>query len=655
VAVTNKRGVKNKEMKAQRNSLQLPVTPGMKRGESYLAYILRLSGRNGYGSPGQMLARVNKEARPVPSTRTKPNVLAGLTGRPLQEFSEAAYIHRRKRGTVVHVAGHEVTARMLRCVNPHFCLMCVKEKGIIEAHFDLQLMTACPQHDCSLVDICAACQKEISWNRQDLRVCGCGAELSSSAGHPCGGTTREFLEIVRRKVHGIPLGPTSMSGFPLSEMSQISLRSLLYLAETLGRRVVGGQADMNQQDYSLIVDKACAVLSNWPDNAVEWFEEIAIDARDEGVFQLTQQSLRGIYLCLLHGMHPKEDGNFVRHALSIFAVRNNGSGSHGAFGGGIAASTAAGFLSKKSFSALIGTDPRNVSRILQRNGIAAHEMPHGKQKRLKIERSSALLLLDKENEIYTLAEASRRLGIAVPVLRELKRSGVFDAKLRPGLRGFHGADINSLKREILAAADQLSKKVLNGVTWVPLRSVFKSTRVTVVEKVAIVKKILGGEMIGVKKTGDFIGGLFIPSGSFRKVVKKRWTIPKPNEEARSTWNCVEASGRLKVPSLVVRGLIRGGYIEAERSGRAWGISKESVAKFQMKYQSVASIAKSLGVPSAVVTRVCEQGAYTYISTEKRSENCRGGFVLGADVERLCRAVRDLQKERPRVEVVDRVA
>ncbi len=620
------------------NNALLPVTCGIKPSESYLGYILRLSGRNGYASPSQMLARINKKSRPSPSTWTEPGVLASLTGRPLQEFAKSAYRVRQKDGTNMNLGGHEVTSRMIRTLNLRICPMCVKAKGIIESHFDLQLMVICPEHGCELVDTCPQCGHKLSWKRPDLLVCQCGADLASVVGHSPDAATREFLEIVRRKVHGIRLGSVSENGFPLKEIDQISLRSLLYLADTLGRRVVGGKADVSHQEYSMIVSKASAVLSNWPHNAMDWFEEIAPDARDAKVFKLTQQSLRGIYLCLLHGMRPKEDGNFVRHALSMFAVRNNGYGSHSAFGGGIEAANAVGYTNMKGFSELVGIDPRNVGRVVQQNGVAVSEMPYGKQKRLRIEQSSALQFMGDGKKIYSMPEASTKLGIVIPVLRELKRQGVYEAKRRLDAKGFHEADLNSFTRRVLTAASQPSRKGTTRATLVSLQSVFKSSRVCVTEKVKIISGILSGEMVGITKTDETIGGILIPSDSFVKVVKTKWKIRKPNDETRSTWNCVEVAARTGIHSLAILGLIRDGHLEADRRGHAWLISKESVAQFLMKYRSIASVAKSMGVPSAVVTRVCELGGYVYISTEKRGSNFRGGFVLAADVERLREAV-----------------
>ncbi|MGO9515716.1 MAG: hypothetical protein ACLPND_01595 [Candidatus Korobacteraceae bacterium] len=88
---------------------------------------------------------------------------------------------------------------------PKLCPECVAEKGFIEAHFDLALMTGCPVHSWSLLSRCPGCMEPLRWFRPGLLECDCGASVRNANLPAISMAESDLLDIVRRKMLGPPL------------------------------------------------------------------------------------------------------------------------------------------------------------------------------------------------------------------------------------------------------------------------------------------------------------------------------------------------------------------------------------------------------------------------------------------------------------------
>ena len=632
---------------------RLPVTPGIDPNESYLGYTLRLSGLNGYMNPAQMLSRIGKGAPSRASIMTQPTVFAKLTGRARTEFLHSAYTTRPNRHAKVRLLGHDISRAMLRSVNPRICALCVLEKKCVEAHFDLRIMVACPQHLCRLVESCAKCRRPISWERPGLLECTCGSVFCAHDHRSMPHRESEFLEIIRRKVYRIPLESSSPNGFPLAALSQMSLRSLLFLTQTLGRRVVGGKVDL-VQDEGGILSNAARVFSNWPHGAMQWFENIATDVVDVESFKLSQGSLSGIYLGLRYGMRPRRDGDFVRHELSAFARRHSGYGCLDHETLSDAAMNASDYLTKREFAKEMGISIGSVRQVIKGNGIEALDLIRGGRKCLFIKRSS--LPAGSGKRTRSLPEAAAMLGVTVGVLREMKRQGLYDPRFRPGINGYHDVDIHECNRRILEAAHQGSRESGANGPMVPLSHVFRFCHMPPADKVKLLTKLIAGQLAGIRVSGKQIGEILVPEGSLTEVLKKKHSVRQPKDEGRPEWNCLEVTARTGICRKVVPALIRDGYLKGTRTKHEWLVRKESVESFQRTYRSVASLATALQTSCITITRACEQSQISHISIAPSGADLRGCFIRAEDELRIREAIESIQnKSRSWFRRLDRAA
>src|SRR6266513_1034776 len=60
--------------------------------------------------------------------------------------------------------------------DPKVCPKCLAESGYSLRTWDCSLVTACPIHECVLLDTCPDCKRRIKCVRNKLCVCSCGCD-----------------------------------------------------------------------------------------------------------------------------------------------------------------------------------------------------------------------------------------------------------------------------------------------------------------------------------------------------------------------------------------------------------------------------------------------------------------------------------------------
>ena len=84
-----------------------------------------------------------------------------------------------KRPSQVRYRDMQVPFVLMRGASAPVCPMCIAEKRVPEADWDLVLHTACTHHSLRLVTHCPACTKPLQWHRSQVGCCPCGFELQN--------------------------------------------------------------------------------------------------------------------------------------------------------------------------------------------------------------------------------------------------------------------------------------------------------------------------------------------------------------------------------------------------------------------------------------------------------------------------------------------
>ena len=170
----------------------------------------------------------------TPDRRLPLRELARVAHRGLWELERISYDCSGSRQ--YRILGHPVALYELGGMNDaSLCPECVRSAGFIEAHWDLKLMTGCPVHRTRLLSGCPKCHLGLRWLRPGQLECNCGGMLTRVEGPILPEDEAELLDIIRRKVLGIPVSQESSTGIPIAQLSGLSLKGLLSLMRTLAK------------------------------------------------------------------------------------------------------------------------------------------------------------------------------------------------------------------------------------------------------------------------------------------------------------------------------------------------------------------------------------------------------------------------------------
>src|SRR5271157_2534900 len=230
--------------------------------ESLFGYILRLSEENGYTTPWSLFLLAQIRQHEARSTGMKVAKVAQICNRPQTALQSISYRWPGDHQRSCRLLGHLLTPWELAVTAPKLCPECVAEKGFIEAHFDLALMTGCPVHRRSLLSRCSECMEPLRWFRPGLLECHCGGSLRNADLPSISGAESDLLDIVRRKILGLAAWQDYASGLPDLCLEDMSLQPLLSLVGMLGRRRMVVDNDSDRRNAERIVFAAASVLAD---------------------------------------------------------------------------------------------------------------------------------------------------------------------------------------------------------------------------------------------------------------------------------------------------------------------------------------------------------------------------------------------------------
>src|SRR5271169_644071 len=384
--------------------------------ESLLGYILRLSEENGYTTPWSLflLARIrHHEAR---STGMKMAKLARVCNRPENELQPISYRWPGDHLRSCRLLGHLLTPLELVVARPRLCPECVAEKGFLEAHFDLALMTGCPVHRRSLLCRCPGCMKPLRWFRPGLLECRCGTSLRNISLPAISEAEADLLDIMRRKLLGLAAGRNYASGLPGSYLEAIDLQPLLTLVGMLGRRRMVVDNDSDRRNVQRIVFAAASVLADWPNNFFGLLRGITESMPTNASTGVARGRLGGIYRSLLslRRIMPIEQADFVRVAFLDF-IRNDLKPDFidQKLMRRLRTDQPERFISKAAFARRYGIDTRTAGRFLEKQGVPSRTFRWGKSERKLIDSAAARFCPTFPGKIYRVRQAAAMIGISV--------------------------------------------------------------------------------------------------------------------------------------------------------------------------------------------------------------------------------------------------
>ena len=321
--------------------MKLLITPKPEKDEGFISYLLRLTEANGYDTPSWILSLCRIDYMELQwkftfvfSCSEELKELARLTGAALSDLIDLLYLPAtlpklKTCDSDYDFYGAFLNRSIIRPHCPKVCVKCLAESGYCRRVWDCSLVTACPIHECLLIDICPKCKRRLKAIRNRPSVCVCGCDW------------RELQPVLRRE-HEIAVSRRiyQLCGLlPLDHHSNDRLNPLQSLAlqdfVIVLTFIAGLECEMSwatgrpsksiklrNQDLHAYITKAYQMFENWPNN----FHQL-LNAKSKGNVRLNPRDGKldtalkeefGVLFKRLYGDLRGHQFDFLREAFAQY-------------------------------------------------------------------------------------------------------------------------------------------------------------------------------------------------------------------------------------------------------------------------------------------------------------------------------------------------
>lgn len=570
--------------------------------ESLLGYVLRVSESNGYISPWSVYSLAGMKSHEMRASRVRLEKLAVITNWPQQKLDAIAYSAPAGRPRWSRLLGHPVLPQDLNLTYPRICPQCVREKGIIEAHWDLALMVACPIHTCLALSTCPKCGDALKRFRPGLLECKCGGNLLEGEPHSITDAEASLLDVIRRKVLALPAGEENPAGLPQDQLMAMNLRSLLAVVRTLGKHRLIADGNPGDSSEKRVVSAAAQVLMDWPRNFIALFTDLGRSLPATPASGVGRQ-FAGIYTSLFksEAIKPREQTDFLKVAFLDFAMNHWGRGivDHKLMKQ-LGASVSKRYLTQTEFAAQIGVEQSTAARLLKGRAVASIRVQSGKSERILVDTSLSTIPRTWPGKIFRNRDAARHLGLPVSVLQAVKRDRLYEVNhLLPTRAGFHELDLEAFRQKLVALAPYQFPSPGSGQEGFTLRGIMRGQHDPLATKVSVLRAVLSGEIPVVANVDGTPGGLELDGPVYQQFIQAARI-----RAAGNTVTLANVARALGCDSRTVPGLVRLALLQGTATPGGLRVTAESVHAFMERYVSLASIAKEDGTSSRALMQRC---------------------------------------------------
>lgn len=424
--------------------------------ESLPGYVLRLSEKNGYVSPWSLCRMAGMRQREIQTTGIGVEKLAAIANCAASELHQIAFTSASNR-RLSALLGHRLTPTELNIAQPKLCPQCVAERGFIEAHWHLELMVACPIHQCLATTDCPNCEKRLRWFRPGLLQCECGQSLLELPTSSICQSETAMLDLISRKVLGHPIGNHNPASLPQDDLMKMTLRSMLIVIRVLAKYRLIADDCAASTDKRQVVLAASRVMTDWPKNFIILLKDLG-ERLPADIAGGVGKQFESIYRALFRNQSiERGHTGFLRVVFLDFAMNHWGRGfvDHKLIRemGGTGTKR---FLTQTELAAQIGVRQITVARLLKDSTLSSRRVKCGKAERILVDTSQCAIPRISPGKIFRKREAAKRLGISVSMLQTLKDAGIYEVNhWLPNRPGFHELDLTAFSEKHVTPAPKV--------------------------------------------------------------------------------------------------------------------------------------------------------------------------------------------------------
>jgi hypothetical protein len=596
--------------------------------ESLIGYVLRLSEKNGYASPWSLYRLAGMRQNEMRTTGIKVQKLATIARCRIHQLVDIAFEPPTSHPRLARLLGHTLVPTDLNITKPKLCPQCIAEKGFIEAHWHLELMSACPIHRCVALSSCPKCGNRLSWFRPGLLECKCGGKLQEGELHSISEAEASLLDILRRKILTLPANEENPMALPRDQLMAMNLRSLLAVVRTLGKHRIIADKDTGGVKEERAVPHASRVLMNWPKNFIELFTDLGRTLPATPASGVGKQFI-SIYTSLFKSkaIRPREQTDFLKLAFLDFAMNHWGRGvvDHKLVKQ-LGVTVSKRYLTQTEFAVRLGVEQSTAARFIKTQNVASMRLKSGMSERILVDTNQSILARTSPGKIFRARDAARNMGLPVSVLQALKRNGIYEVNhLLPTRAGFHELDIEAFSKKLLALAPCHGPSMGTGYERITLRTVMQGRHHTLEMKMNVLKAVLLSEIATVGNVDQTPAGLELDGPVYKRFVQ--------DSRIRVAGNTATPAGvaqALGCDPGTVPGLVQLGLLDGIKTPVGLRITGESVEAFREKYVCLACIAKREGASSRTLMQRCHNNGISMLLVPTTRSGGPQPFIQVAD-------------------------
>jgi hypothetical protein len=578
----------------------LVITPSPFTGESLPGFILRTAERNGY-SPMKLLHYAGMDDNEARSARPSLEKLAPLFGKSATELKAAGLDSQEAKHTGRHlqIMGHSIPSMFTRSKHASACLECVREYGYIDGFHELKYAVACPEHRIRTVRNCIACHKPLSWHREGLTKCSCGAEIiQTNPEKITNPAVLTLLGVLYAKLMRQPLNQAQMDkcGFPVEAMEQLSIQTLLSMIYRFGlfngEQVADADADADA-DF-MAVETTADALSNWPHCFHDYLSKVHAPNANLKVSGLRGQ-FNSFYESFFKNIDHDQELHFMRDAFVEFGQQH---WQHASVHPKLSPDIAGQTMGMQQLATRLGVQPCTLRKMIEDKviNVEINEL-NATRKLVKLAEQQPFEFASGRR--LSLKQAAQQLNVPLEVLRAYRSHGYYEAKHFAPMHMFHERDVEILRKRLMQGM-QFKVPFLLGKHHITLDQVMR-LKITSEMKVMWLNAVSKRQILAVGTVSSLPSGLVFNARGIKSYLENI------RQALQNTLSLNEVQSELKIDRFTLFALVKHGLLEKAHLQRlGLRITENSFNHFNDSMIACSQVALLKNTTQKAVLALCKQ-------------------------------------------------
>jgi len=205
---------------------------------------------------------------------------------------------------------------------PRYCPVCLQRDQFWHFEWEVLCIDACPEHGIWLIDKCGECHHPLTWKRQELMRCGCGATLGVQQPAPC---PKAMITLCRAVMHSTIASGDEKS---LPIVASLGLKQIQRLIRYLGvygdpmvglkpKRPTGG---VSLSSSWVTTSLASEILEQWPKSFYDLLDSMQKRQAGTGAGRFVGRF--GNFYPMLYRAFPEQEFDFIRSEFETYVAEN---------------------------------------------------------------------------------------------------------------------------------------------------------------------------------------------------------------------------------------------------------------------------------------------------------------------------------------------